>query len=88
MENKETVKQEKSVNIDGTEIKESEMSPKQKYLTSQCRDLQNKKSRIEFELDQVQASLNVFQQALIEATKQKAEEVLNTESDKKEKSNG
>jgi hypothetical protein len=76
MDNKETVKQESTVTIDGNELKESELTDKQKYLTSQCRDLLGKKSRIEFELDQVQASLNVFQQALVETTKETAEEIL------------
>ena len=76
MDNKETVKQENTINIDGKKFKESEMNPKQKYLISQCKDLLNKKSRIEFELDQVQASLNVFQQALVETTKETADEIL------------
>ena len=76
MANKETVKEENTVTIDGNELKESELTDQQKYLTSQCRDLLNKKSRIEFELDQVQASLNVFQQALVETTKETAEEIL------------
>ena len=60
---------DKTVNIDGTEIKESEMNSKQKYLTAQCKDLLGKKGRLEFELDQVQASLNIFQQALSESIK-------------------
>ena len=82
MANKETVKQESTVTIDGNELKESELTDKQKYLTSQCRDLLGKKSRIEFELDQVQASLNVFQQALVETTKEVAEEILTEEGEK------
>jgi len=69
-------KKENTVTIDGNELKESELTDQQKYLTSQCRDLLGKKSRIEFELDQVQASLNVFQQALVETTKETAEEIL------------
>ena len=77
MANKETVKKEENtITINGNEIKESELTDQQKYLTSQCKDLLNKKSRIEFELDQVQASLNVFQQALIDTTKETAEEIL------------
>ena len=72
-------KKENTVSIDGVEIKESELTDKQKYLTSQCRDLLNKKSRIEFELDQIQASLNVFQKALVDSTKEVAEEVLSEE---------
>ena len=61
--------------IDGTEIKESDMTQKQIYLTNQCKDLLNKKGRLEFELDQVQASLNVFQQALVQETKKEADEI-------------
>jgi hypothetical protein len=83
MDNKETVEQENVVNINGIELQESKLTDKQKYLTSQCRDLLGKKSRIEFELDQVQASLNVFQQALIETTKEESEKILNTEGGKK-----
>ena len=83
MANKETVKQEENtVTIDGNELKESELTDKQKYLTSQCRDLLGKKSRIEFELDQVQASLNVFQKALVDSTKEVAEEILTEEGEK------
>jgi len=85
MENKETV-DNSTITVDGVEFKESEMTPNQRYLTSQCKDLTGKKARIEFELDQILASLNVFQQALIEATKEKASEVLNPE-DKKSKEN-
>ena len=82
MDNKETVKQEENtVTIDGNELKESELTDKQKYLTSQCRDLLGKKSRIEFELDQVQASLNVFQKALVDSTKEVANEILTEEGE-------
>ena len=82
MANKETVKQEENtITIDGNELKESELTDKQKYLTSQCRDLLGKKSRIEFELDQVQASLNVFQKALVDSTKEVAKEILTEEGE-------
>ena len=82
MANKETVKQEENtITIDGNELKESELTDQQKYLTSQCRDLLGKKSRIEFELDQIQASLNVFQKALVDSTKEVAEEILTEEGE-------
>ena len=71
--------------IDGTEIKESDMTQKQIYLTNQCKDLLNKKGRLEFELDQVQASLNVFQQALVQETKKEADEILDSEKSEVEK---
>tara|TARA_R100001163_G_scaffold8970_1_gene8714 strand:+ start:121 stop:366 length:246 start_codon:yes stop_codon:yes gene_type:complete len=71
--------------IDGTEIKESDMTQKQIYLTNQCKDLLNKKGRLEFELDQVQASLNVFQQALVQETKKEADEILDSEKSEGEK---
>jgi len=82
MDNKETVKQEENtIIIDGNELKESDLTDQQKYLTNQCRDLLNKKSRIEFELDQVQASLNVFQKALVDSTKEVANEILTEEGE-------
>ena len=73
--------------IDGTEIKESDMTQKQIYLTNQCKDLLNKKGRLEFELDQVQASLNVFQQALVQETKKEADEILDSEKSEGEEDN-
>jgi len=77
-------KEKASITIDGNEIKESDMTDQQKYLTRQCKDLRAKKTEIEFQLDQVVASLNVFSQALIESVKKIAEEVLNTEKNPEE----
>tara|TARA_R110000765_G_scaffold136383_1_gene235529 strand:- start:340 stop:609 length:270 start_codon:yes stop_codon:yes gene_type:complete len=68
--------EENTVSIDGTEIKESDMTDEQKYFARQITDLRNKKLRIEFELDQIVASLNAFQNALIQTTKEVAEDVL------------
>ena len=68
--------EENTVSIDGTEIKESEMTDQQKYFASQITDLRNKKARIEFELDQIVASLNTFQSALVKTTKEIAKKVL------------
>ena len=52
------------------------MTDKQKYFTQQVQDLTNKQTRLQFELDQVNASLGVFKQALIDSTKEVSEEVL------------
>ena len=52
-----TEPQENVVHIDDTELKESEMSNDQKYFFKQIHDLRNKKARLQFELDQIQASL-------------------------------
>ena len=69
--------QEPIVMIDDKEVKVSELSNEEKYFHSQILDLTNKQKRIQFELDQVNASLSVFQNAFIESAKQKADEVLN-----------
>ena len=69
--------QEPVVMIDDKEVKVSELTKEQQYFHSQILDLTNKQKRIQFELDQVNASLNVFQNAFIESAKQKADEVLN-----------
>ena len=69
--------QESVVMIDDKEVKVSDLTNQQQYLHSQILDLSNKQKRIQFELDQVNASLSVFQNAFIESAKEKADEVLN-----------
>ena len=69
--------QEPVVMIDDKEIKVSELTNEQQYLHSQVLDLTNKQKGIQFELDQINASLSVFQNAFIESAKEKADEVLN-----------
>ena len=68
--------EEKVVFINDVELKESDMTDKQKYFAQQVQDLTNKQTRIQFELDQVNASLSVFKQALINSTKEVANEIL------------
>ena len=68
--------EEKVIFINDVELKESDMTDKQKYFTQQFQDLTNKQTRLQFELDQVNASLSVFKQALIDSTKEVSEEVL------------
>jgi|TARA_E500000318_G_scaffold87999_1_gene85072 uncharacterized protein YlxW (UPF0749 family) len=75
-----TEPQENVVHIDDTELKESEMSNDQKYFFKQIHDLRNKKARLQFELDQIQASLSVFENSLVQSTKAQAEEVLTSET--------
>ena len=76
---------ENAVFIDGEEIKESEMTDQQKYFARQVQDLINKKSRVEFELDQIAASLDVFQKALVQSTKKVADKVLEKDKPSEEK---
>ena len=75
--------QEPVVMIDDKEVKVSELTKEQQYFHSQILDLTNKQKRIKFELDQVNASLSVFQNAFIESAKQKADEVLNNPKEDK-----
>ena len=75
--------QEPVVMIDDKEVKVSDLTNQQQYLHSQILDLTNKQKRIQFELDQVNASLSVFQNAFIESAKQKADEVLNNPEEDK-----
>ena len=70
--------------IDDEEIKVSELSDQQKYLHSQLLDLRNKEASLKFQLDQVAASMSVFQNAFVEASKEVAEEVLDEEEETKE----
>jgi hypothetical protein len=64
---------------DKVEPKEVELSDKQQYLQLQLTDLNNKEKNLMFQLDQVKASQQVFNQAFIEASQEVAEEVLKEE---------
>ena len=75
--------QEPVLMIDDKEVKVSELTKEQQYFHSQILDLTNKQKRIQFELDQINASLSVFQNAFIESAKQKADEVLNNPEEDK-----
>ena len=72
--------EEAVVFIDDKEIKVSELSDQQKYLHSQLLDLKNKEASLKFQLDQVAASMSVFQNAFVQASKEVAEEVLEESS--------
>jgi hypothetical protein len=64
---------------DKVEPKEVELSDKQQYIQLQLTDLNNKEKNLMFQLDQVKASQQVFNQAFIEATQEMAKEVLKEE---------
>ena len=63
------------------EIKVADLTDEQKYFHSQVIDLTNKKARLAFQLDQINASLKVFEYAFVKSTKEKAEEVLTIDND-------
>ena len=69
--------QEPVVMLDDKEMKVSDLTPQQQYLHRQILDLNNKKQQTEFQLDQINASLSVFNNAFINSTKEQADEVLN-----------
>ena len=71
---------ENVVFLDNKEIKVADLSEEQKYFHSQIVDLRNQKARINFQLDQINASLKVFEDAFVKSTKAKAEEVLATDN--------
>jgi cell division septum initiation protein DivIVA len=75
-------KEENKAVIGDNEILETEMSEEQKYLANQITDLRNKKSKIQFDLDQIQAALTVFENTFIASTKEKADEVLKEKEEK------
>ena len=75
---------EAAVFIDDKEIKVSDLSEQQLYLHSQLLDLKNKEASLKFQLDQVSASMSVFQRAFVEASKEVSEEVLEEEEESEE----
>ena len=79
--------EEAVVLIDDKELKVSELSEEQRYLHSQLLDLKNKEASLKFQLDQVAASMSVFQNAFIEASKEVAEETLEQPTETEEVQN-
>jgi seryl-tRNA synthetase len=57
------------------ETKEVELTERQKYLQSQLNDLQNKENSLMFQLDQIKACQQVFNQAFIEESKEVSEKL-------------
>ena len=80
MANKETVKQEENtVTIDGNELKESELTEQQKYFASQIQEARAERMQLQRQMDRNTAVINSFESALVETTKEIAEEVLSEE---------
>ena len=73
---------ENTMQIDGNEVKESDMTDQQKYFARQIQDLRAKKAKIDFDADQIVAALNVFQNELIKSVQDSAEKVLEEDSTK------
>jgi hypothetical protein len=65
------------------QVKDEDLTDEQKYLKNQVVDLRNKQARLQFELDQINASLNVFEKSLIHSMKKAADEILNDEKTEK-----
>ena len=56
---------ENIISIDDNEINYDELNEQQRYWHQQMLDLRNKQTRIQFELDQVNASFSVFQNLFV-----------------------
>ena len=69
-------KEESKAVIGDQEILETEMTEQQKYLANQITDLRNKKAKLSFDMDQIEAALNVFQNTFIASTKEEADKNL------------
>tara|TARA_S200002703_G_scaffold147819_1_gene143950 strand:- start:731 stop:940 length:210 start_codon:yes stop_codon:yes gene_type:complete len=61
---------------DSDKTKEVELSEKQKYIQLHLNDLASKEKNLMFQLDQIKASQQVFNQAFVDASKEIADELL------------
>ena len=61
------------------EEKAIELTSEQEYCKAQIADLLQKQATLNFQLDQVKASLSVFNNLMAESTKEVAKEVLKEE---------
>ncbi len=66
--------EEAKVTLDGQELEVKDFSDQQKYLYNQIVDLKNKQGRLNFELDQINASYSVFENAFKESFKEETKE--------------
>ena len=75
-----TQNKEPVVFIDDKELKVADLTQEQQYLHTHIVDLKNQKARLQFQMDQVNASLSVFETKFIQSAKEIADEVLETET--------
>jgi|TARA_R100000734_G_C3297629_1_gene88640 hypothetical protein len=74
---------ESVVMIGNKEVKVSDLTEDQKYYYQQCLDLKNKQMKLKFDLDQINASYTVFENALTKSyddADKKNKEEQNTET--------
>ena len=65
---------ENIISIDDNEVNYDELNEQQRYWHQQMLDLRNKQTRIQFELDQVNASFSVFQNLFLGSLQEEEEE--------------
>ena len=65
---------ENIISIDDKEVNYDELNEQQRYWHQQMLDLRNKQTRIQFELDQVNASFSVFQNLFVGSLNGNSEE--------------
>ena len=65
---------ENIISIDDNEINYDELNEQQRYWHQQMLDLRNKQTRIQFELDQVNASFSVFQNLFVGSLQEEEEQ--------------
>ena len=73
--------EENIINIEGEEIKESDLTPEQRHHKNHVISLRNKIAKLQFEMDDLMPSLKFHEQALVETTKKQAEEELGKEEE-------
>ena len=57
-------------------VQTEELTEKQKYIKTQLTDLLSKEKQLTFQLDQIKAAQQVFNQAFLDASKEVSEEIL------------
>ena len=62
------------VNINGEEYSREDFSDQQNYIVEQCRDLQAKRQKAQFQVDQLTGALDFFTKALIESVSDASKE--------------
>ena len=76
-------KKEGSINVDGTEIKNSDLTQEQNSAKTHIQSLRAKITKLQFGIDELLPSLKYYEDNLIKSVKDTASEILTPEQNKK-----
>jgi len=81
MDNNKKTENEPRAILGDKELLKSDMTKEQKIFAAHVESLRNKIAKLQFEIDELMPSLRSYEQSFINSTKEKAEEILEENSE-------